>query len=77
MKCSMMLLFIWVFTVCKSSRLGVSGSGLQRVNSLGGGGGGVEFSNLIWGVILRINPATYEYDMIIKFWVNYKGCKGN
>ena len=30
MKCSMMLHFIWVFTVCKSTHLGVSP--IQRVN---------------------------------------------
>ena len=30
MKCSMILHFIWVFTVCKSARLGVSR--IQRVN---------------------------------------------
>ena len=32
MKCSIMLYFIWVFTVCESTRLG--GSRVQRVNKL-------------------------------------------
>ena len=32
MKCSFMLHFIWVFTVCQGSRLGVSS--IQRVNTL-------------------------------------------